>query len=110
MGILSGYEIMWMIVLFDLPVVTPDDRKTATQFRKHLLDCGFSMSQFSVYYKVVPGKDKAARFLRLVADAVPPSGKVDILQITDKQYGGIVSIQNGMRYKNPEKGEQLALL
>jgi hypothetical protein len=31
---LSGYRIMWMFVLFDLPVGTPRERKAATRFRK----------------------------------------------------------------------------
>jgi CRISPR-associated protein Cas2 len=42
---------MWMIVMFDLPVTTSAERKIATQFRNHLLDNGFEMSQFSVYFR-----------------------------------------------------------
>ena len=43
---------MWMYVMFDLPVVEPDERKSATDFRNFLLDEGFIMAQFSVYYKL----------------------------------------------------------
>ena len=46
---LSGYRLMWMIVMFDLPVVLKEERKAATAFRNSLLDMGFEMSQFSVY-------------------------------------------------------------
>ena len=42
---------MWVIVMFDLPVVEKAERKAATDFRNALLDMGFEMSQFSVYLK-----------------------------------------------------------
>ena len=48
---ISGVKLMWMIVMFDLPVGTDKERKRATKFRNFLLDEGFSMSQFSVYLK-----------------------------------------------------------
>ena len=33
---LSGYKLMWMIVLFDLPVVTKTERKNSNKFPKVL--------------------------------------------------------------------------
>lgn len=39
---------MWILVLFDLPVVEKQERKAATDFRNFLLDHGFSMVQFSI--------------------------------------------------------------
>ncbi len=35
------YRLMWMMVLFDLPVITKKERKAATDFRKFLLDPRF---------------------------------------------------------------------
>jgi len=32
---------MWVLLMFDLPVVTKDQRKEATKFRLYLLDLGF---------------------------------------------------------------------
>ena len=32
---------MWMVVMFDLPVMEKAERKAATQFRNGLLDLGF---------------------------------------------------------------------
>ena len=40
---------MWVMVVFDLPVLTKLERKRATQFRNDLLDEAFTMMQFSVY-------------------------------------------------------------
>jgi CRISPR-associated endonuclease Cas2 len=48
---LAGYRLMWMVVMFDLPVVEKAERKAATGFRNALLDMGFEMSQFSVYMR-----------------------------------------------------------
>lgn len=107
--ILSGYEIMWLFVMFDLPVVKEEDRKNAALFRTDLLKRGFSMSQFSVYSKVVPGKDKAERITRDIVQIVPPAGKVSIVGITDKQYEKIVSTERGERDDTNKKHQQLWL-
>ncbi|MGH6644600.1 MAG: CRISPR-associated endonuclease Cas2, partial [Bradyrhizobium sp.] len=86
---LSAYRIMWMFVLFDLPVGTKKERKNATKFRLSLLDLGFEMSQFSVYLKFCAGKEQVDALARQVETAMPPSGKVHVVQITDKQYENI---------------------
>ena len=44
--ILNKYELMWMMVLFDLPVIEKKERKDATEFRKFLLYNGFSMVKY----------------------------------------------------------------
>ena len=36
MAILTGYRLMWMMVMFDLPVGTKAERRAATEFRKGL--------------------------------------------------------------------------
>lgn len=41
---LTGYRLMWMLVMFDLPVLEPEERRAATQFRNQLLDLGFEMA------------------------------------------------------------------
>jgi CRISPR-associated protein Cas2 len=100
---------MWMIVLFDLPVVSPEERKEATQFRKALLDRGFHMSQYSVYYRLLPGKEALDSYIKDVERQLPPQGKVDIITITDKQYEGIVSFSGKAKEKNKKTPTQLLL-
>ena len=46
---LSSYKIMWLVVVFDLPVGTKTERRRASGFRNMLIDEGFMMKQFSVY-------------------------------------------------------------
>ena len=53
---------MWVFALFDLPVTTPKARKRYTQFRRLLLNEGFSMLQFSVYARYCVGDESAETF------------------------------------------------
>lgn len=103
MAALSGYRIMWMLVLFDLPVVESQERKAANRFRLYLKDLGFSMSQFSVYARFTSGKEAVAAYIRKIEAALPPSGKVSILQFTDKQYENIITYRSQSRDGSGEK-------
>jgi CRISPR-associated protein Cas2 len=100
---------MWIFVLFDLPVGTKKERKAATAFRHTLLDLGFEMSQFSVYLKFSAGKEQAEALERRVEAAMPPSGKVHVVQITDKQYENIRTYRGRKREPSPKNPDQLAL-
>jgi len=100
---------MWMYVMFDLPVVEKEERKMATKFRNHLLDEGFIMAQFSVYYKLIGGKEEIPKYAKRVEKALPPKGKVDILSITDKQYGNIITYRARKTQKGPKKAAQYLL-
>jgi CRISPR-associated protein Cas2 len=77
---------MWLMVMFDLPVLTKAQRRAATKFREWLLDEGWEMSQFSVYLRFVVGKEQAEARTRAVGRRVPPDGKVHVLAVTDRQY------------------------
>jgi len=109
MRTLSAYKLMWMIVLFDLPVITKKERKAASLFRKSLLDMGFHMSQFSVYYRLLSGKEALDGYIRDIRKVLPPSGKVDILTITDKQYENIISFSGRIKEKKKTNPDQLYL-
>lgn len=106
---LSGYRIMWLMVLFDLPVGTKKERKAATGFRRNLLDLGFEMSQFSVYLRMCAGKEQALVYERTIERAMPPSGKVHILGITDKQYETIRTHRGRKREQPLRNPNRLAL-
>jgi len=88
---LTGYRLMWVVVMFDLPVVLKAERKAATEFRNTLLDMGFEMSQFSVYMRMCTSQTQIETYCKRVEAALPKGGKVNILQFTDKQYERIIS-------------------
>ena len=62
---------MWMVVMFDLPVMEKAERKAATQFRNGLLDLGFEMSQFSVYMRFCTSQAQVDTLCRAVERALP---------------------------------------
>ncbi len=103
---LSGYRLMWMVVMFDLPVVEKAERKAATEFRNALLDMGFDMSQFSVYMRFCTSQAQIDTYCKRVESALPEGGKVNILQFTDKQYERITSFHGKTKqpaYKAPDQ-------
>ena len=83
----NAYRIMWVLVLFDLPTETKKQRGQATRFRKHLIDDGFVMFQFSIYLRHCPSKENAEVHIKRTKNNLPEFGKVGIICITDKQFG-----------------------
>ena len=105
----GGYRILWMLVFFDLPVADTKDRKAYTKFRNYLLDEGFQMAQFSVYFRLLSGKEMAESMLKRISNNLPPKGKVEILTITDKQYENILCFRGKKHTKSNGKPDQLTL-
>lgn len=106
---LTGYRLMWMVVMFDLPVVEKAERRAATDFRKALLDMGFEMSQFSVYMRMCTSNTQIETYCKRVESALPSGGKVNILQFTDKQYERIVSFQGQTKQPAQKTPDQFDL-
>lgn len=106
---LSGYRLMWMMVMFDLPVVEPEERKAATGFRNALLDLGFEMAQFSVYVRFCTSQAEVDTFARRVERALPPDGRVNIVTFTDRQYERIVTFHGPTRQPAAKAPDQFAL-
>jgi len=94
--------------MFDLLVVEKSDRKAATKFRMFLLDKGFSMAQYSVYYRLVSGKDSGPTLEKQIREHLPEYGSVHIVSITDKRYENI-KVFMGKQRESHEKSEQLLL-
>ncbi|MHC8441308.1 MAG: CRISPR-associated endonuclease Cas2 [Candidatus Eutrophobiaceae bacterium] len=106
---LSPYRIMWLFVMFDLPVGTNKERKAATTLRNDLLNMGFEMAQFSVYTKYCPSTERAETVCSHIKQILPANGKVDILTITDRQFGGMKRFYAQKPQKNAASPPQLHL-
>ncbi len=77
---------MRVIVFFDLPTTTKKDIREYTKFRKFLIRNGFIMLQESVYSKIALNTTAAEAIARNVRKNKPPSGLVQMLSITEKQF------------------------
>lgn len=78
---------MWIYIFFDLPTETKQEVRAANQFRKMLLNNGFTMFQFSIYIRHCSSRENAKVHVRRVKTNLPKNGKVAVLTVTDKQFG-----------------------
>lgn len=82
-------RFMRLIVFFDLPTETSQNRHDYSVFHKFLLKNGFIMMQKSVYSKLVINGVTSAAVKEKVAKNLPPSGIVELLEITENQFAKI---------------------
>lgn len=59
-------RLMRILVMFDLPVKTKAQRRSAAQFRKFLVEDGYHMVQYSVYARVCNGRDSVECKFRVI--------------------------------------------
>lgn len=78
---------MWVLVFFDLPTDSANERKYAAKFRKEIMRDGFTMFQFSIYLRHCPSKENADVHIKRVKNLLPEKGHVGIMCVTDKQFG-----------------------
>ena len=107
---LNKYRIMWIFVLFDLPTYTKKDRKESARFRNNLIKDGFTMMQYSVYMRHCPSRENAEVHIKRVKSFLPPKGMVNILRVTDKQFGMMESFISKKKAPLPEESYQLEFL
>lgn len=88
---------MRLMVFFDLPVRTKEQRKTATAFRNWLLKDGYYMLQYSVYVRLCNGSDAAEKHTQRLLVNAPYTGSVRVLAVTEKQYATIKIIAGKKR-------------
>ncbi len=84
-----SYRFMRIIVFFDLPVVTIENKREYTRFRKYLIKSGFIMMQESVYCKMVLNQTAVTNMVNNIRKNKPEKGLVQILTITEKQFSKI---------------------
>ena len=80
------YRFMRMIVFFDLPVQTAQQRREYSKFRKYLLKSGFMMMQESVYSKLLLNQTTASTVERGLMKNKPEKGLIQCLTVTEKQF------------------------
>ena len=83
----SEYKAMWLFAMFDLPVTTQSARRQYTNFRKSLLEEGFSMLQYSVYARYCPSEESATAHRRRIREFLPAEGQVRLVMVTERQFG-----------------------
>lgn len=81
-----SYRYMRMILFFDLPTETSQERREYTRFRKYLLKSGFMMMQESVYCKIALNQTVVNSLYDSLQNNKPGKGLIQVLTVTEKQF------------------------
>jgi CRISPR-associated protein Cas2 len=101
---------MRVLVFFDLPVMTGEQRREYTRFRKYLLKSGFMMLQESVYCKLALNGTVVRGIVDNVHKNSPSEGLVQLLTVTEKQYAKMDFIVGENKSEVLDSDERLIIL
>lgn len=101
---------MRVLVFFDLPVETKEQRRAYTKFRKFLLRNGFLMLQESVYCKLALNTTAVNAIVEQVHKNSPAEGLVQLLTVTEKQYAKMDLIVGAVKSEVLDSDERLVIL
>ena len=101
---------MRILVFFDLPVVTAENRRDYNRFRRFLIKNGFIMLQESVYCRMVLNQTVATTVLNVIKNNRPPQGLVQVLNITEKQFGKMEFITGSYNNDVIDSDERIVIL
>ena len=96
--------------MFDLPVLTSEQRREYTRFRKYLIKNGFLMMQESIYCKMALNGTSVNAIVDGVRKNKPSEGLVQLLSITEKQYAKMEFIIGEMNHEVLDNDERLVIL
>ncbi len=101
---------MRVIVFFDLPVETSEDKRNYRKFRKFLIKGGFLMLQESVYAKLALNYTQVEQIISDVKKQKPTKGSVHILSVTEKQFSKMENISGKIDTNIINSDERLLIL
>lgn len=96
-----SYRYMRMILMFDMPTDTVEERKAYRKFRKFLLNEGFIMHQFSIYSKLLLNNTANKAMVDRLQENNPKKGSITLLTVTEKQFSRMI-------YLNGDKDTSVA--
>ncbi len=105
-----SYRYMRVLVFFDLPVLTKEERRAYTKFRKFLIKNGFLMLQESVYCKLALNSTAVKAIVEQVHKNSPAEGVVQLLTVTEKQYAKMDLIIGDVQSEVLDTDERLVIL
>lgn len=101
---------MRVLVFFDLPVITSENRRAYSKFRKFLLKNGFMMLQESVYCKLALNGTAVNAIIDNVHKNKPEEGLIQLLTVTEKQYAKMDIIIGEVKSEVLDSDERLVVL
>ncbi|MDE6312233.1 MAG: CRISPR-associated endonuclease Cas2 [Lachnospiraceae bacterium] len=100
---------MRVIVFFDLPTLTSENRKEYARFRKFLIKNGFLMMQESVYTKMALNQTAASSVVESVRKNKPAQGIVQMMTVTEKQFNRMEYVCGNFKSEVLSSDERLVI-
>lgn len=101
---------MRVIIFFDLPTETMEDKREYRRFRKLLIKNGFLMLQKSVYCRMLLNKSAEAAVVATIKKHKPKSGLVQLLTVTEKQFSKMEFLTGELKNDIIDSDERMIIL
>ena len=75
-----------LLIMYDLPHKTKQQRKIAGRFRRKLIQLGFNMLQYSIYLRIITTQNEKENIISQVKQLAPKQGTVRIISLTESEY------------------------
>ena len=101
---------MRVIVFFDLPTETLENKREYRRFRKVLFKNGFLLMQESVYCRMLITPSSGKAVMDIIRKNRPSEGIVQLMTVTEKQFAGMEYITGEHHSEVIESDERLIIL
>ena len=105
-----SYRFVRILVFFDLPVITNEDKRNYRNFRKYLIKNGFIMMQESIYCKLAVTRGAAEQIVKNIRTNRPSQGLVQLLTVTEKQFAAMEMITGEFKSDILDSDERLVII
>ncbi|MBT9060692.1 CRISPR-associated endonuclease Cas2, partial [Lactobacillus delbrueckii subsp. bulgaricus] len=75
---------MVLLLSFDLPRNTKEERKKAAKYRKRLVELGFDMKQYSLYEREVESDTTKDHLIGILKKEIPDDGMITLYLLPDE--------------------------
>ena len=101
---------MRVVVFFDLPTETAEERRDYRRFRAALLKNGFFMMQESVYSKIILNNTAANVIKETVRKLKTGKGLIQMLTVTERQFENMEFVLGKKQSTVVDTAERLLVL
>lgn len=105
-----SYRFMRVLVFFDLPTETLENKRDYRRFHKILIKNGFVMMQESVYCRMLITPSAGKSVMETIKKNRPPRGIVQMMTVTEKQFAGMEYVTGEYHSEVIENDERLIIL
>lgn len=83
---------MMLLLSFDLPRLTKEERRQATKYQKRLVELGFSMKQLSLYEREVQSSETRNKLVDVLRQELPDTGSIVLYTLPNEVNNSQISI------------------